>query len=129
MTATIKKSAPLLEKDVELQLLLNELGEHQVALSLKQGEVDERIRLIQQSCTHPSFTEERSSKDSWDGINMLVSKICNECGLKQIRPNGSSYQVCENCWGPMKYEGREPGQGGGIHHYECEKCHHHHSHT
>lgn len=129
MVTVTMGSPPLLEENVELQLLLKELSQQKETLSLKQKEVDEKTQQIQQTCTHPKFIEERSKKDSWDGINMLVSKTCTECGLKQVRPEGNSYTVCENCWGPMKYEGREPGQGGGTQHYQCEKCHHHHTHT
>lgn len=129
MVTAIAKLPPLLEGDAELQLLLGELNQKKESLSFTQKEVDKRTQQIQESCPHPNFTEERSKKDSWDGINMLVSKTCTECGSKQMRPEGSSYKVCENCWGEMEYLGREAGQGGGVQHYECKKCHHHHTHT
>ena len=129
MITTIDNSLPLLEADTELQVLLKELDQQQESLSLKQREVDEKIQGIQQSCTHPGFTEERTRKDSYDEINMLISKTCKDCGLKLLKPEGEPYKVCENCWGPMKYDGYEPGQGGGTRHYECESCKHESSHT
>jgi hypothetical protein len=129
MITTTTKSPPLLENNVELQLLLQQLSQKKESLSATQTAVDTKIKEIQQACTHPTFAEERSKKDSWDGINMLVAKTCTECGIKFTKPDKSSWVICENCWGPMEHLGREAGQGGGVQHYECKNCHHHHTHT
>lgn len=120
---------PKLQNNEEYQELFKDICSDRILLAAKESSLCTLAEKIQATCGHPKFIEERSKKDSWDGINMLVSKTCTECGLKKVRPQGSSYVICENCWGPMEYKGREPGQGGGTQHYECRSCGHHHTHT
>jgi hypothetical protein len=89
-----------------------------------------RAREIQNSCTHADCTLSKRTIDGYPGVfeqnnvEILDAKKCNICNLTTARPKGGPHAVCHKCWGKMKHDGFIPGQGGGIHVYQCEQCGH-----
>ncbi len=119
---------PLLGNDELFKRMFFEVGVTEADLFQKTTSLDNAIFEIQKNCPHEKF-EEKWDKERYQKDRTLLSKTCTACGLTKGKPQGSEYQICPNCWGKMKYEGYEPGQGGGTRHYECTVCHHHTSHT
>lgn len=116
-------SFPLLSKNTELQKLIGELGE-------KARAIHQSVTLLQDSCTHTMrkvYEYPNKIFDSDKGA--VIAKECTECGFIIEKPKGSAENICESCWGQMEYKGREPGQGGGTHYYECTQCHRTHTST
>ena len=118
----------ILKNNSEIQMLLMKLEEMD-ALRLKaEQELTDKIVSAQKSCAH-AFVQNRGKYDSYEGCKVLLSKTCSECGLTENKPEGVSWKICQNCWGEMKFQGTQPGQGERTQHYECTLCKHHHSHT
>lgn len=120
---------PLLADNTAVQALLNKIMTEKSILWNLEKDLGIEIGKIQQNCPHEKFSLEKGKHQWMSGNNNLLSKTCTQCGFKPDKPKGSSEKVCDKCWGEMEYQEREPGQGGGTHHYECKNCHHYHTST
>jgi hypothetical protein len=139
------KKYPLLSQNATLTQLLEEQADLTSKTATNQQEVENLIKEIQKGCTHvwqnkTKYDKHVSSgyKPRGDidgsislGATVLESRTCTTCGLTEKRPEGSSTEVCDVCWSPMKYADTIPGQGERQRVYECtnEQCTHASWHT
>jgi hypothetical protein len=83
------------------------------------------ISEIQADCQH-EFQNKFKDKSSIFGPEILESKTCKHCGLQQEKPTGDKYEICEKCWGEMKWNIDERTEAGKARHtiYKCKSCQH-----
>lgn len=125
---------PLLRSDNGVTNLLSSVNYLSESLKSSEKTLQEHILKIQNDCIHQWCELRRYDKNIPScyksggnisyGMDVLDSRTCKLCGVKEERPKGASIQICFECWYPMEYASMIPGQGEHFSVYECtnHKC-------
>lgn len=123
---------PLLTSDPLVSELSEKLRKLMVTTIAVKTRLADKVAEIRKNCPHdntifnfekdPNYCIRYEHGSGEYGAKAAISKTCNDCGEVIKRPRGREYQICYQCWGPMKHSQTIPGQGSREQIYECENC-------